>query len=142
MRVISYNDDKINYNSYLSLEDIENVYDNIEDSIKEKLLIKSSLYIDSLYDYEGVKNNSNQNLKFPRLQKNKSNVKIPLDIIFATYEVFKLFIDDSIGKNIKSERIDNLIISYHNNDKSSLYVNNVIRTYLRKYIKRTVNLYK
>ena len=112
--LIPYTQDPINCNSYLSIDEYKaltkeankNKLDSLEDG-KETLLIQASKIIDNVYRWKGSKTHKEQNLEFPRDGKD-----LPIAIKIATVALIDSILNDLDTKNIKSESISKLSVTY------------------------------
>jgi hypothetical protein len=118
---IPYTEENIKIaNSYLSVAEADSILQHQTDSsiwnsysneTKEIMLIKSSVAIDGAIMYQGTKTDSEQVLKFPR----NGSTTIPLGIKMAVAALCLRYSNTEAFKNITSETISKLSITYKPN---------------------------
>jgi len=138
-------------NSYLSISEADELLNdqrqnetwiNLENEVKEVLLIKASQLVDSAFMYQGIKISDEQLLKFPRrnvdISESEADKKIPLGAKMATVSLCLKFTNDEAFKNVTMEHISKLTKQFKVIDESGL--GDDVICYLKQYKARTVRI--
>ena len=115
--------DPIVRNSYLSLEEADSyiehqdggdVWVDMELAVKEFILVRGSLAIDSSMRFSGIKKDDEQLLSFPR----EHHSSIPIQVKMALAMICISLINDELFSSVTSETIDSLSWDYSDISRS------------------------